>query len=46
MKKVEQVQCFENNLLLIMLLTTFALQIVYFYVIDYIIFHSFTYLRP
>lgn len=44
MKKVELVQCFENILLLIMYLTYFKLQKVYFYVIDYIIFiHSPTY---
>ena len=46
MKKVEQVQYFENKLLLIILLTPNALQKLYFCVIDYIIFHSFTYLRP
>jgi len=44
MKKVEQVQYFENKLLLIRLLTPNALQNLYFYVIDYIILiHSPTY---
>ena len=37
MKKVEQVQYFENKLLLIIFLTSNARQKIYFYVIDYII---------
>lgn len=46
MKKVEQVQCFENILLLIVLLIANALQKSIFLRNRLHCFHSFTYLRP